>query len=54
LADEELVEFAEPVDPVERWVRVIDQWVRQVDKGMGATADGVVPAPEPESPPEAS
>jgi hypothetical protein len=54
LADEELVEFAEPVDPVERWVRVIDQWVRQVDKGMGATADGVTLPPEPDPAPEAS
>ena len=40
-------------DRIEHWVQAIDRWVQQIDQGMGGMAEGVDPAVEPDSAPEA-
>jgi hypothetical protein len=46
-------ESQELKDLIEHWVQAIDRWVQHIDQGMGGTADGVGPAAEPDSAPEA-
>jgi hypothetical protein len=40
-------------DRIEHWVQAIDRWVQHIDQGMGGMAEGVDPAAEPDSAPEA-